>query len=414
MTFLFLLTLITPFKLIDAKENQKIKISGNFIKDNLEVIRNSVPDGIPDIMNLQVYKIENKIDGEYVNTNTGFKVKLNFYSLIGDTRDENGISYLDWECLSNGYQVYYVFVKAADGGYLYWYNNQEKSDTRLHGLEHKDGNNKCHDISHVEFYYGQIGSCKVTKTKDDDGDGKSDGPHEGVEFTLKNLETGVSYKKVTDKDGIALFENMPVGQNYTLIEEVPVGYTTSLTDNRFMIECGIQKEIEVMNTKIVEPINYPDITISKSDNDFTAKPGDEVTYWITVKNKGKVEAKKVKVFEKVPDYTSFVEGGNPGWTASNDGYVYDIGTLNAGEVKTISFKVKVDKNIPDSIKKIENTAVLSAKDIDDLSASDDTPITQPQPPPDLPSTGRENSFSPLMGILSVVFMALGILIKKLK
>lgn len=632
MAVLFLLTLIAPFKLTDAKEDQKIKVEGNIKEQNAKSGEYDIPGIEPRLSSFNWDNDTLKVEGDDLKdgyTAGGLKLKLAFHT------DENEKTAVDWSLDKDSeYQIYYVFVKAGNGGYLYWYNGNDYNDSGLHGLE-KDGGKGYKAISHIQFFFKKkvpnTGSLKVIK-KAIVKDGEDSIPHRNVYFQLTsglpseaNMGTIIS----TNEQGIAIFDNLAPGK-YILNESVPDYYTTSLAPNteveikagettlievtntkygnvkiiktksdscdeteapsphsgvgfslildennslvgttnengiiefpsipagkyilrehptsgyvsslgktleaEIIVRAGITTIVEVNNRRVNEeltsviggykyydsdedgyfdidekgikgwtinlyrkyesggetlieqqktdengayrfeglppgeyrvmemmpgnwkmtqpnnpdgyivlikdieqipkrqknyyeadigteigPLNFgnvqipekPILEIIKSDKNSEIKPEDEVTYWITVKNKGNVKAYEVKVFEKLPAYTSFVEGSNPGWTLSKDGYVYDIGTLDVGEVKTILFKVKVDKNISETIKKIDNTAVLSAKDIDDISVSDDTPIT----PPDLPSTGRENTFSPLMGILSAIFMALGILIKKIK
>lgn len=91
---------------------------------------------------------------------------------------------------------------------------------------------------------------------------------------------------------------------------------------------------EVANESMLSVQKDADYTVAK-----TVNPGDKITYTITVKNNGKTET-VAAIFDTVPAKTTYVEGadsyvdGNLTWTV----------TLAAGEKKTVSYTVKVDKD----------------------------------------------------------------------
>lgn len=267
MTVLFLLTLVTPFDVAKANEVNKVSIVGNHLDDNsnLQRIRDSVPSEMPDIAAFgpdECFSIQNKgeelYNGEHINDD--FKINL-----TTGTNNENEKATLNWSVEPDGrYQVYYVFVKGANGGYLYWYNNEETGDNGLHGIELENAEGY-HGISHVVIFYKekqinppqQVGSVKVIKTKDENGDGDTtdiqlnEGFHQGVKFTLiPQIEGGTPYSSETNSNGEASFINIPVG-DYKIYETPTPGYRSSLKDGEDVkVESDITKEIPVVNTRL--------------------------------------------------------------------------------------------------------------------------------------------------------------------
>lgn len=83
-------------------------------------------------------------------------------------------------------------------------------------------------------------------------------PMQGILFTLTCGETQI--EGYTDVYGIVCFDQLEPG-TYTLVEEnVPNGYTTSLTaeNNQITVGPGEEKSIVVINTKIPDPHDPPE------------------------------------------------------------------------------------------------------------------------------------------------------------
>lgn len=143
-------------------------------------------------------------------------------------------------------------VTSADegnaGGRLYIYEPAVTSGT---GLEALPG----HQISHVTFYYQNVGDIEIKKTLEtENGE-----PHAGVTFYLYKVELMVSsttevapFKTgVTDDNGVLKFEGLIPG-DYELVEVVPPGYESSLneTNNNILVEANTTKEVSVINALI--------------------------------------------------------------------------------------------------------------------------------------------------------------------
>ena len=127
----------------------------------------------------------------------------------------------------------------------------------------------------------------------------------------------------------------------------------------------------------VTPVDAePDLTITKTDNDFTAEPGDTIVYEITYDNTGNQTATGVVITETVPANTTFnAAESETGWSCA-DGAVagttctYTVGTLTVGGGDTIFFAVDVINPVPAGVDQIDNLVTIT----DDGNNSEE-PIT---------------------------------------
>ncbi len=341
MTFVFLFTLIEPFDVVKAKENQEIEVQGNDLSNI------TVPEGMPQISdfnkNTEYLKIDNvspekNLNKEYPNDE--FNVRVDFYKEVVNDGVPDGITYMNWQLISNNYRIYYVFVKGGNGGYLYWYDEDDKSDTGLHAL--LGDNNKYRDISHVEIFFKkeesnppqQTGSYKVIKTKDENGDGDSEdaneGAHEGITFSLiEQVEGGKSYDRQTNENGEALFENIPVG-DYKLYEMPIREYRSNLVNGTDVkIEADKTNEISVLNTR-----NMAFIEVRKSirDNGLNKHPNIPII---------------LKQVDRVIDTIDTDENGIAKFENIAPGkYIIEEGQSGTNYVNNLPYEVEVIGNAP--------------------------------------------------------------------
>lgn len=100
---------------------------------------------------------------------------------------------------------------------------------------------------------------------------------------------------------------------------------------------------------VITKVELLSVSISKSCNPNCVSIGEEVNYVFNIVNNGTVDALNVKLFDEIPAETSFVEGsfiGAQGIVTAKDLIEgVDIGDVDAGKGKEISFKVKIDKVI---------------------------------------------------------------------
>ncbi|MCO6451524.1 MAG: DUF11 domain-containing protein, partial [Caldilineales bacterium] len=82
---------------------------------------------------------------------------------------------------------------------------------------------------------------------------------------------------------------------------------------------------------------FPDIVVTKIDDEVEMEPGDTLVYTITVENVGNQGAIGVVLTDTVPAHTTFNAGASTaGWACSPDGDAgsecsYDVGDLDAGD-----------------------------------------------------------------------------------
>ena len=116
----------------------------------------------------------------------------------------------------------------------------------------------------------------------------------------------------------------------------------------------------------VTPIGaVPDLNITKDDGLDTTIAGTALSYSMVVGNGGDQDATGVTVTDTVPDHATFVPGGSTsGWTCTPDNEAgsictFDIGPLDAGASRSLTFELLLDDPIPTSVREITNTATVT-------------------------------------------------------
>ena len=167
-----------------------------------------------------------------------------------------------------------------------------------------------------------------------------------------------------DSTGRARFSNVPVGL-HTVTENLPSSWSqvsvTPANGHVNVLEGGNCSTVTFKNQQQIED-DDEDFTISKTDNETEVKPGERLTYEITVRNVGNVDAVDVKIEDDLPnnvDYVSSSDGGS-----HSGGRVRWTIDLDAGESKTLTVRVDVDDNADDG-DRILNEACVENFDCDD-------------------------------------------------
>jgi conserved repeat domain len=267
---------------------------------------------------------------------------------------------------------------------------------------------------------------------------------EGVSCNTKVYETLPKYSsfvECSDNEGWNLGEDgkyvycigeLKVGENRTLYFTVKAGNPYVDGKDRIIntveVKDGENEKNKENNTATDDtPVNkpvveekVPDLKITKTDGGVIANIGDEVKYKITIANIGNAASLNTRVYETLPDYSSFAADKNQGWTLENGKYVYNLGEVKSGESKEIYFTLKVENPYPHGKDKIVNVVKVAGseneKDLSNNTASDDTPVNEPTPggTPDLPKTGGAFGFEFAGGSLGALLTAAGILLKRRK
>ncbi len=121
----------------------------------------------------------------------------------------------------------------------------------------------------------------------------------------------------------------------------------------------------------------PNLRLSLSQNPSvgTVRAGDLVTYTLTVRNDGSSDALNVIVQDPIPARTSYAAGSlryenNPQtdgpdgdtahFDATNNRVTYRVGTLPAGETRTMHFTVRVNTPMPNGTTRLDDAATVRA------------------------------------------------------
>jgi trimeric autotransporter adhesin len=85
-----------------------------------------------------------------------------------------------------------------------------------------------------------------------------------------------------------------------------------------------------------------DVSISSFVSTRTPRVGEPVSYFITLRNEGPQAAQGVQLTDRLPTGMSYVDG-DPGWQIGpNNLLTLNVGTLQNGEIRTVSFRARAD------------------------------------------------------------------------
>ncbi len=124
-----------------------------------------------------------------------------------------------------------------------------------------------------------------------------------------------------------------------------------------------EKTTEEVKTPVVEFTKIA--TVSRSDKsaqvtENSATLGDEITYTITVTNKGEEKAENIKVTDTIPDYTKYKETQDSGtYDEASKTITWTIEELQSGQSQTLNFTVIVTEEPEDG--KFHNIAYVGGR-----------------------------------------------------
>jgi uncharacterized repeat protein (TIGR01451 family) len=127
----------------------------------------------------------------------------------------------------------------------------------------------------------------------------------------------------------------------------------------------------------------PDLSVTKTDRDVTAVPGDTVSYTISYANRGDQAATGVVLTETIPANTTYNAGASmPGWSCTAGTCTMTLGTVAAGATGTAVIAFTVVSPLPAGVTVIANTVTVAddgANGTDptpaDNTGTDTTPVT---------------------------------------
>ena len=188
--------------------------------------------------------------------------------------------------------------------------------------------------------------------------------------------------------------------NYTLSEISKIaGYETTYSSDTFTI---------VNNHEI--------ISVTKTVDKKQVRPGEILTYTITVSNDGDVDADNIVVVDKLNENLEFISSAEGVYDPSTHTVTYDINSILAGDKKTFILTVKVSENVTEDIS-IGNIALVLGDDGEEVPSNE--VITKVEVPPtdeafENPETSDDISIILLTGILNTMMLGYLIIRKRFR
>ncbi|GAA0101547.1 hypothetical protein UT300012_22620 [Paraclostridium bifermentans] len=183
---------------------------------------------------------------------------------------------------------------------------------------------------------------------------------EGTELKSKGE---ASKSLFTDKLNWVVNELKP-GDTKTLNFSVTTKDMSS--ENKTLWNVNNTAKVNNINTnEVTNKVAVPKLNINKAVDKSLVREGEELTYTITISNKGSIDSANVSVEDNLPQGVELVkDSANEGGVYNNSvrSLKWSIATLKEGETKKLTFKAKVkdlEGNLLHSI--IENKAILKEK-----------------------------------------------------
>lgn len=192
-------------------------------------------------------------------------------------------------------------------------------------------------------------------------------------FALKNGE-------------IQTFSNLTPGNGYKVSEQPPLGWqlsNVSCTNSRTITNIRIDPG-ETVTCTFTNVNTALGLSLTKSDDNLTVAPGDQLIYTLAYANDGLFPALDVVLTERVPAHTTYV--GGPEWECAPntlaDAYcVYTVGNLAKGARGQVTFVVQVNATVPAGVTELSNRATIGTALVAEVAA--DTEKTPVNAAPDL-------------------------------
>lgn len=165
-----------------------------------------------------------------------------------------------------------------------------------------------------------------------------------------------------------------------------------------------------------QPINHKIISVTKEVDKKQAKPGEILTYTITVSNDGDVDAENIVVVDKLNENLEFISSTEGIYDSSTHTVTYNINSLLAGDKKIFILTVKINENVKEDTY-IGNVALVLGDDGEDVPSNE--VITKVEVPPtdeafENPETSDDISIILLTGILNTMMFGYLIIRKRLR
>jgi len=184
-------------------------------------------------------------------------------------------------------------------------------------------------------------------------------------FALGNMEKG---KSVTATYKVAIDFSVLAGSYDNL--------ATAKADNHGSVTAKAPLEVRIPVVLAAELT--PILSLEKRVNEKTVNPGDDVTYVVTIGNSGNAAAEDVRLTDTLPSDFRYTDTGSKK-------RVWMIGTLLAGETRTITYQATVQDDVKS--RKHENTVVATSANHDPVTATASVDVKVPKVLGALTTTG---------------------------
>ncbi len=302
-------------------------------------------------------------------------------------------------------------------GAVNWYAHL---DGRTYVLGESSGETLEGDMTNSFTYTASVSGYKFS---DDSGDGVWDAPVEiglpgwtiglyqaadeqVVPSALPDADSGyVAYASaVTGVDGSYSFTGVLPG-TYYLAEDEQAGWSMTVgATGSFVVANGTALVDQNFGNEPFGP--FADLSLTKTADKTVADPGDLVTYTLTYKNIGEsiVESSTIlddydqRYMTPVNAAGATISGGVLEWV--------DLDPMEIGEVRSITYTMRVSSNMPTGLTHVDNFAVISPG-YDKPSWRVDVTVDDPF----LPFTGGEWL---LLVTAAVLSMGIGLLLRRIR
>jgi uncharacterized repeat protein (TIGR01451 family) len=187
-----------------------------------------------------------------------------------------------------------------------------------------------------------------------------------------------------------LVGSLAVGQTKTLTFTVTVA--AGAAPGTLVTNCAAAGSDSVLLTRelnractqtVVLPTRRALLSITKSAP-AQARPGETITYTLSVTNHGPNTATDVTIKDPLPDMSlGTITSLPPGCTLASSAVTCDLGTMAPGETKTLTVEVRVGTDVPDAAVIGNCAAVYSTTSSPDLAGAQscvNTLVLRPAPP----------------------------------
>ena len=177
-------------------------------------------------------------------------------------------------------------------------------------------------------------------------------------FTITDvLPNGITFvsaafddETITPVDGVYTIASLAAGAEGKLEIKVKAATVGTVT-NTATLTVGDKTYDDTAKTEITDkPVTTTNLSVSKKADKQTVKPGEQVTYKITVTNNGSITANDVVITDNLPEGLEFVSAN-----LSGDNGQYSVGDLAAGASATLTITAKVAADVAAGTE-IENVA----------------------------------------------------------